>query len=117
MRDYRKWSKSLFSNAIKFTPEGGTITAEVKEKDALIEMIIKDTGQGIRAEFLPQIFERFKQADSSTTRRHGGLGLGLAISRQIIKLHGGSIEATSKGEGTGAIFTVKFPFEKKSFSA
>jgi len=108
----RKVIKNLLSNAIKFTPEGGGILAEIKEADGMVEMKIKDNGQGIKSDFLPFIFERFKQADSSSTRRHGGLGLGLAISRHIVELHGGSIRAESEGEGKGALFTVKFPLKK-----
>jgi two-component system, OmpR family, sensor kinase len=100
---------NLLSNAIKFTPKGGTVTAAVAEKDSMIEMTVADTGQGINPELIPQIFERFKQADSSITRKYGGLGLGLAISRHIVNLHGGSIEAASPGEGKGATFTVKLP--------
>ncbi len=84
----------------------------MKEKDNMIELTIKDNGQGIKLDFLPHIFERFSQGDSSSTRRHGGLGLGLATARYIVKLHGGSIQATSEGEGTGAIFTVKLPLGK-----
>lgn len=105
--------KNLLSNAVKFTPEGGKVFTEIQEKDSLIEMTIRDTGQGIKPEFLPHIFERFRQADSSSTRRYGGLGLGLAISNHIVKLHGGSIEAASEGEGKGAIFTVRLPFRKE----
>lgn len=105
--------KNLLSNAIKFTPAGGKVVTNLKKDDSNIEIIIKDTGEGIRPDFLPHIFEHFKQADSSTTREHGGLGLGLAISNQIIKLHGGSIEAESEGEGKGATFIVKIPLDGK----
>jgi signal transduction histidine kinase len=101
--------RNLLSNAIKFTPKGGQVSAEVKEKDGIIEVTVNDTGQGIKREFLPHIFERFRQADTSTTRQHGGLGLGLAMSYHIVKLHGGSIYAASEGEGRGSIFTVKLP--------
>lgn len=108
-----KMIKNLLSNAIKFTPQGGNIFANLKIKDEKIEMTIIDTGLGISLENLPHIFEHFKQADSSITRQHGGLGLGLAISRQIIKLHGGTIKVKSDGEGKGTIFTVRLPYEKE----
>lgn len=108
----KKVIKNLLANAVKFTPKGGAVTARVEEKDSAIKLTIKDNGQGIKPDFLPQIFERFKQADSSTTRKHGGLGLGLAITRHIVKLHGGSIEAASEGEGKGATFIVKLPCNK-----
>lgn len=108
--------ENLLSNAVKFTPQGGTVNAELKEKDSSLEMVIRDDGQGIKAEFLPHIFEHFRQADSSITRLHGGLGLGLAITRHIVQLHGGSIKAASKGEGKGAVFTVRLPLERRRFS-
>ncbi len=104
---------NLLSNAIKFTPQGGKILAEMKVNDGKIEMMIKDTGLGISSEFLPHIFEHFKQGDSSITRQHGGLGLRLAISQQIIKLHGGNIKVKSEGEGKGSIFTVRLPYENR----
>ncbi|MGI8494522.1 MAG: CHASE domain-containing protein [Pyrinomonadaceae bacterium] len=102
---------NLLSNAIKFTPQGGEILAELKKLDNKIEMTIKDSGLGISSEVLPHIFEHFKQGDSSITRQHGGLGLGLAISQQIIKLHGGRIKVNSEGEGKGSIFTVRLPYK------
>ncbi|HSK73921.1 MAG TPA: ATP-binding protein, partial [Pyrinomonadaceae bacterium] len=103
---------NLLSNAIKFTPEGGIVEVEAETQGENIKVVVKDTGVGISSRFLPHIFERFRQADSSTTRRHGGLGLGLAISKQIVKLHKGTIEAHSEGEGKGAVFVVKIPVKE-----
>jgi PAS domain S-box-containing protein len=100
---------NLISNAIKFTPQGGRVEALMKRSGANVELIVKDTGQGIRPEFLPHIFERFRQADSSVTRAHGGLGLGLSITRHLVELHNGSIHAESEGEGRGSMFTVNLP--------
>ncbi|GAB4381536.1 MAG: hypothetical protein Kow00121_40290 [Elainellaceae cyanobacterium] len=100
---------NLLSNAVKFTPQGGQITIRLTAVDANAQISVEDTGKGISADFLPYVFEYFRQADSSTTRRFGGLGLGLAIARQIVELHGGSIQATSAGEGQGATFVVKLP--------
>lgn len=104
--------RNLLSNAIKFTPAGGKVEVEVAEKNDVIEMQIKDTGRGISPEFLPHIFDRFRQDDASTTRFYGGLGLGLAISEHIVKLHKGSIEAHSEGKEKGSVFTVKIPVNK-----
>jgi signal transduction histidine kinase len=104
--------RNLLSNAIKFTPAGGKVEVNVTEKDETIEMTIKDTGRGISREFLPHIFDRFRQDDTSTTRFYGGLGLGLAISEHIVKLHNGSIEAHSEGKEKGSVFTVKIPVNK-----
>jgi CheY-like chemotaxis protein len=97
---------NLLSNAIKFTPKGGRIAIKLERINSHVEIGVSDTGDGIRAEFLPFVFERLRQADDSTTRRRGGLGLGLTISRNIIELHGGTIRAASPGEGLGATFTV-----------
>lgn len=105
----KKLLKNLLTNAIKFTPKGGRITAATKATDGMVELRIIDSGQGIAAEFLPHIFEHFKQADSSITRRYGGLGMGLAISRQIVELYGGKIEVESAGENQGSTFIVKMP--------
>ena len=102
---------NLLSNAVKFTHSGGRVEAAVSESEGLIEMIIKDNGRGIAPDFLPFIFDRFTQADASTTRSSGGLGLGLTISNHIIKLHNGTIEAASEGEGKGSVFTVKVPLK------
>ena len=100
---------NLLSNAVKFTPRGGRIDVRLDRRESSIEIRVTDTGRGIRAEFLPHIFERFRQADGSTTRHYGGLGLGMAIARHLVELHGGSIRAESPGEGQGATFTVDLP--------
>lgn len=100
---------NLLSNAVKFTPSGGHVSVNLRRVDAQVEIAITDTGQGIRPDFLPFVFDRFRQADSTSTRQHGGLGLGLAIARHLIEIHGGSIEGTSDGEGAGATFTVRLP--------
>jgi PAS domain S-box-containing protein len=100
---------NLLSNAIKFTPEGGSVQVGLERTDSHIEIAVSDTGAGIDTEFLPHVFERFRQADQSTTRHHGGLGLGLAIVRHLVELHGGTVEADSPGEGQGATFVVKLP--------
>ncbi len=101
---------NILSNAVKFTNFGGKVEACTSINDGNIQMIVKDNGKGISPDYLPHIFDRFRQADNSITRVHGGLGLGLAISHHIVKLHKGTIEAKSEGIGKGAIFTVKFPF-------
>ncbi|WP_437517842.1 ATP-binding protein [Sorangium sp. So ce1099] len=100
---------NLVSNAIKFTPAGGVVGVSIAQRGADLHVEVSDTGQGIRPEFLPFVFDRFSQADSSTTRRHGGLGLGLAIVRHLVELHGGSVSARSEGEGRGATFDVALP--------
>jgi PAS domain S-box-containing protein len=100
---------NLLSNAIKFTPEGGRVEVRLGRADAHARLTVLDTGAGIRAEDLPHIFERFRQADSTNTRTHSGLGLGLAIARHLVELHGGTIRAESEGEGRGAAFTVELP--------
>ncbi|MBW4574315.1 MAG: response regulator [Aphanothece sp. CMT-3BRIN-NPC111] len=100
---------NLLSNAIKFTPKRGRVQVCLQRINSHIEIVVADTGQGISAEFLPYVFERFRQADSSITRSFGGLGLGLAIVRQLVELHGGTVHAESPGEGQGATFTVKLP--------
>jgi CheY-like chemotaxis protein len=100
---------NLLSNAIKFTPKGGHVDVIVKRVDSHAEIAVKDSGIGIKPEFLKYVFERFRQADSSSTRRHGGLGLGLAIAKQLVLLHGGTVWAESEGEGQGASFTVRLP--------
>ena len=104
---------NLLSNAIKFTPKGGTVQLAVHRHDAAIHIVVNDTGQGIDPAFLPHVFERFKQADSTTTRQKGGLGLGLAIVRHLVELHGGSITATSEGLGTGSTFEVLLPTQAR----
>ncbi|HEV2706264.1 MAG TPA: PAS domain S-box protein [Pyrinomonadaceae bacterium] len=100
---------NLLSNAIKFTPKGGRVQVRLERINSHIEIAVSDTGEGIKSEFLPHVFDRFRQADQTTTRQHGGLGLGLAIVRHLVELHGGSVEAESLGEGQGATFIVKLP--------
>jgi len=100
---------NLLSNAIKFTPRGGNVQVSLERVNSQIEIVVADNGEGIQPDFLPHIFERFRQQDSSTTRRHAGLGLGLSIARQLVELHGGTIRATSAGQGRGATFTVMLP--------
>jgi PAS domain S-box-containing protein len=100
---------NLLSNAIKFTPRGGRVQIRLERIASHVEIAVSDTGQGISAEFLPFVFDRFRQADSTTTRKHGGLGLGLAIVRHLVELHGGIAQAESAGEGQGSTFTVVLP--------
>jgi PAS domain S-box-containing protein len=100
---------NLLTNAIKFTPEGGTIKVQVVQVDEMARIQVRDTGIGIEPEFLPYVFDRFRQADSTTTRSHGGLGLGLAIVRHLVELHHGKVYAESEGEGKGATFTLELP--------
>lgn len=100
---------NLLSNAIKFTPAGGRIEVKVERSGRNLQIRVSDTGQGISPAFLPFIFDRFRQADGTTTREHGGLGLGLAIVRHLVELHGGSIKAESAGEGRGSTFVIKLP--------
>lgn len=102
---------NLLSNATKFTPAGGSIEITVESSPRSVRFSIRDSGQGIAPDVLPHVFERFRQADSSTTRRHGGLGLGLTIARHIVEQHRGTIVATSDGEGRGACLTVTLPIE------
>jgi PAS domain S-box-containing protein len=105
---------NLLSNAIKFTARGGAITINVRRIGSYIEISISDTGIGIKAEFLPHLFERFSQQDSSHARVHGGLGIGLALVKHLAELHGGSVRASSPGEGLGATFTVTLPLAVRS---
>jgi len=100
---------NLISNAIKFTPTRGRVEVNLTRRDSQFEIRVTDTGKGIPAEFLPSVFDRFQQADSSTTRAHGGLGIGLAIVRHLVELHGGSAVASSDGDGRGASFCVRLP--------
>jgi len=104
---------NLLSNAIKFTPKGGIVQILVTRKEGFVEIAVVDTGIGIPAKFLPHVFERFHQADSSMARTHGGLGLGLAIVKHLVELHGGTAEAESQGEGKGATFRVRLPAAQK----
>src|SRR5262249_24390176 len=100
---------NLVSNAVKFTPKGGEILVCAGAVGNDLQIVVRDSGQGISADFLPQVFERFTQADASSTRRHGGLGLGLALVKQLVELHGGTVEAESAGVGKGSKFTVHLP--------
>ena len=100
---------NLLSNAIKFTPRGGHVTIGAKRLADDVDIVVADTGAGIAPEFLPHVFDRFRQAESGTTRRHGGLGLGLAIVRHLVELHGGSVQVASDGPGRGATFRVRLP--------
>jgi PAS domain S-box-containing protein len=100
---------NLLSNAVKFTPRGGTVFVTLSREPSHVEIAVRDTGQGIRPDFLPHVFERFRQADPSTTRKQGGLGLGLSIVKHLVELHGGTVEARSPGEGQGATFVVRLP--------
>jgi len=100
---------NLLSNAVKFTPRGGKIQVLLERVNSHVEVTVSDTGMGIPLSFLPHVFDRFSQQDSTASRRHGGLGLGLAISKQLVELHGGTIHAKSAGEGRGATFIVRLP--------
>jgi CheY-like chemotaxis protein len=100
---------NLLGNAIKFTQAGGSITVTMERKGASASVVVEDTGQGIPPDFLPHIFERFRQAEAGSTRSHGGLGLGLSIVKKIVSLHGGEIEAESAGVGRGTRFRVVLP--------
>src|SRR4029077_16035091 len=101
---------NLITNAVKFTPKGGTVTVEMRRQDAPaeFEIVVRDTGAGISEDFLPHIFERFRQAGTGS-RRQGGLGLGLSIVRHIVEAHGGKGAAPSGGAGQGTVFTVRLP--------
>jgi two-component system, chemotaxis family, CheB/CheR fusion protein len=100
---------NLLSNAIKYSPMGGRVGVRLERQDSNVAIIVHDTGEGIRADVLPHIFDRFRQADSATTRRHGGLGLGLAIVQHLVEKHGGTVHAESGGAGQGSTFTVTLP--------
>jgi CheY-like chemotaxis protein/two-component sensor histidine kinase len=100
---------NLLSNAIKFTPSGGRVLLRVQDMGSQVQITVTDDGQGITKEFLPFVFDRFRQADSTTTRQHGGLGLGLAIARHLVEIHGGTITATSDGANKGSTFVVLLP--------
>jgi signal transduction histidine kinase/ActR/RegA family two-component response regulator len=100
---------NLLSNAVKFTPKGGRVMVELLKINSHVELTVEDTGPGLDPEFIPFAFDRFRQADSSSTRRHGGLGLGLAIVRNLVELHGGSVAAGNRSVATGALFVVRLP--------
>jgi CheY-like chemotaxis protein len=100
---------NLVSNAIKFTPRGGRVQLRLRRDHSYVELAVADDGQGIDPDFLPHVFDRFRQADAKISRKAGGLGLGLAIARSIVELHGGTIWAQSDGEGLGATFTLRLP--------
>jgi CheY-like chemotaxis protein len=100
---------NLLANAVKFTPEGGRVEVRVERTGSIARITVTDDGSGISSDFLPFIFDRFRQADTTSTRKQKGLGLGLAIARQIVELHGGAIEAASDGEGRGSTFKVSLP--------
>ncbi|HEX4000259.1 MAG TPA: response regulator [Pirellulales bacterium] len=100
---------NLMTNAVKFTPKGGRIHIELQRINSNVRITVRDNGEGISADLLPNLFKRFQQGDASTTRRHGGLGLGLAIVKHLVEMHGGTVVAASEGEGKGATFTVELP--------
>jgi signal transduction histidine kinase len=100
---------NLLTNAVKFTPRGGGIDTSVAIENSMAKITVSDTGVGIRPEVLPYVFQRFWQADTTVTRQLGGLGLGLALARHFVELHGGTLTAESKGEGLGATFTITLP--------
>ncbi|MDI1482940.1 response regulator [Polyangium sp. y55x31] len=104
---------NLLSNSIKFTPQGGQVEVSLRREGSYARLAVSDTGIGIDSAFLPHVFEQFRQADASTTREHGGLGLGLSIVQHLVELHGGTVEAASRGKGQGACFTVKLPLDAK----
>jgi signal transduction histidine kinase len=100
---------NLLSNSVKFTPAGGVVDVYLERHDSAAEIRIEDSGPGVPVEFLPRIFERFSQADGSSTRKHGGLGLGLAIVRHLVELHGGTVSARNRSDGSGAVLSVRLP--------
>ena len=102
---------NLANNAIKFTPKDGAVDLSLRRVETEVELRVRDTGEGIAADFLPYVFERFRQAEGSTTRRYGGLGLGLALVRHLVEAHGGTVHAASDGPGCGALFTVRLPVQ------
>jgi len=104
---------NLLSNAVKFTPEGGRVEISLRRARAQAELTVTDNGTGIDPDFLPHVFEHFRQADSTSTRKHGGLGLGLAIVRRLVELHGGTVAAESEGEGRGATFRIRLPLLRR----
>jgi len=107
---------NLLSNAIKFTPEGGRVQVRLARVEDQAEITVEDTGRGIPPSVLPHVFELFRQGDSSNTRPHGGIGLGLAVVRYLVELHGGTVQAASPGEGSGAVFTVRLPLAREDLA-
>ncbi len=108
---------NLLSNAVKFTDAGGQVTAELSTSEGMVRLTVTDTGHGIAAAFMPAVFERFKQADPSSSRRHGGLGIGLALVKDLVELHGGTVAVDSGGAGTGTTFTILLPSRAASARA
>jgi CheY-like chemotaxis protein len=100
---------NLVVNAIKFTPSGGRVDVQLSHSAGRVLFQVSDTGEGIRADFIPHLFERFRQAEAASTRKHGGLGLGLSIVRHLVEMHGGTVSASSHGPGQGSVFTVSLP--------
>jgi CheY-like chemotaxis protein/anti-sigma regulatory factor (Ser/Thr protein kinase) len=100
---------NVVNNAVKFTPGGGRVSVRLARPGGRVRVVVRDTGRGIDPQFLPHVFDRFRQEDASCTREAGGLGLGMAIARQLVELHGGTIRAQSDGEGKGSTFTVELP--------
>jgi signal transduction histidine kinase len=103
---------NLVTNAVKFTDEGGAVNVQLSQRDSMVRVEVIDTGRGIEPEFLPYVWDRFRQADSSTSRQHGGLGLGLAVVRHLVELHGGTVHAESEGAGRGATFAIELPLAR-----
>jgi two-component system CheB/CheR fusion protein len=100
---------NLLNNAVKFTPAGGTVTVKLGKRNGFARLAVADTGQGIEPKFLPHVFEIFRQADATISRRHGGMGIGLALVQQLVQLQGGSVSVSSGGTGHGAEFTINLP--------
>jgi CheY-like chemotaxis protein len=107
---------NLLMNAVKFTPDGGSVRLELRRAASHVQIVVSDTGQGIAAHVLPHVFERFRQADSSSTRSHGGLGLGLALVKHLVELHGGAVSAQSAGEGRGTTVVVSLPTARSTIA-
>jgi signal transduction histidine kinase len=105
---------NLLSNALKFTDAGGRINVSVSACNGQVELVVSDTGGGISPEFIPHVFERFRQGDPSLTRTHGGLGLGLWLVKQVVDAHGGTVYAQSQGPGTGSTLRVTLPFQPRA---
>ena len=102
---------NLLTNAVKFTPRGGQIRAVVRDEGAAVTVSVSDTGQGIEPSFLPHVWDMFRQGEATTSRTHGGLGIGLSIVKRLIELHGGHVSAQSGGRDSGATFTVHVPYQ------